>query len=266
VGVISSATVHIDQFIAAAKKAEGISDTAKDTYIPLAEKAAAKMATLEGELEAAPAADKEAKRKALADAEVELAEALKKLLAGVDLKKFDEKYKLEGLVATYASTPRQTGDYLTPDHQPQASLLKYAADVKDQNDRLVFANTRLRTIVGGHVDGGVTINLHHERHKLGSTYGRSPPAGTLADITKEARSTKSKDSKQTAILALVDVQLGVDAAKMKTVAGVDANYPDVVKFAGSDKKAKPLIDKIRGQILAGQDRILGQNLQSLKSS
>src|SRR5262249_51337791 len=123
VGVASSATVNINEFIAAAKKADGISDKAKDTYTPLAEKAAAKMATLEAELEAAPAKDKEAKRKALADAEVELAEALKKLLAGVDLKKFDEKYKLEGLVATYASTPRQTRDSLTPAHQPQASLL-----------------------------------------------------------------------------------------------------------------------------------------------
>ncbi len=53
---------------------------------------------------------------------------LKKMHSGVNIKKFDKKYKLEGLVATYASTPRQTGDYLTPDHQPQASLLKQAAE------------------------------------------------------------------------------------------------------------------------------------------
>jgi hypothetical protein len=265
-GVVSSATVPIAEFIAAAKKADGISDKAKDTYIPLAEKAAAKMATLEAELEAAPAADKETKRKALADAEVELAEALKKLLAGVDIKKFDEKYKLEGLVATYASTPRQTGDILTPDHQPQASLLKYAANAEDQDRRLVFAGTRIRGVIGGHVDGGVTINLHHERHKLGSTYGRSPPAGTLASIDKEARSSKSKPAKQTAILSLLDVQLGVDVAKMKSVAASDTNYPDIVKFTGSTKKAKPLIEKIRGQINAGGDRIRAQNLQSLKDS
>lgn len=265
VGVVSSATVPIVEFIAAAKKAPGISDKAKDTYIPLAEKAAAKMATAEAELETAPAKDKETKRKAVADAEIELAEALKKLLAGVDIAKFNQKYKIEGLVATYGSTPTQKSDEITPDHQPQASLLKEAANVQDQDRRLVFANTRLRTIISGHVTGGATINLHSVRHKLGATFGRSPPAGTVSAISTTARSSQTKEQKQTAILTLVDVQLEVDVNKIKSIAALDSSYSDVVAFMGSDKKAKPLIEKVRAQILAGEDRIRGQNLQSLKN-
>lgn len=267
VGIISSTPMHIADFIAAAKKSDGISDKAKDTYIPLAEQAAAQVGTLEAELETADAKDKEAKRKALTSAELDLANALKKLLADVDLKKFDEKYKLEGLVATYGSMPRQTGDKLTPDHQPQASLLQYAADAKDADKRLVFAGTRLRSVVGGgHADGATAINLHHERHKLGATYGRSPPASVKADIDAEARSSKPNDKKQTAILSLLDVQLDVDVKQMNGVAALDANYPDVVEFAHkSQKLAKPLINQIKTQILAGEVKMRAQNLQSLKN-
>ena len=264
--VISSSTpTHIDDFIAAAKKSIGSSDKAK-TYIVAAEKAAKKIPLLEDELEKASAKQKEPKRKALADAEIELAEALKSLLADVDLKTFDEKYKLEGLVGTYGSMPRQTGDKLTPDHQPQASLLKHAADATDANKRLVFAGTQLRTIVAGHAAGGMAINLHHERHKLGATYGRSVPLSILAEISTEAKSSKANDTKQSAILGIVAGQLKVDVKKMIDVANVADNYPDIeIICKKSKKKAKPLIDKLKKQILAGEARMLEQPLKSLKN-
>jgi hypothetical protein len=264
--VISSTPTDFKAFIAAAKKNESLPDDAKATQIPLAEAAVNKMIALEKELETASPDEKENKRKALADAEVELANALRKLLAGTNVKKFDERYKLEGMVATYGSMPRQVEDKLTPDHQPQASLLQYAAKATDKTGALLFQGTRLLNVVTGHATEAVAINLHHERHKLGATYGRSPPPQTLKDIDAAAKSGMERDDKRKAILELVDAQLDVDVKAMRAVANATSNnYKDIEIWAGSPKKALPLIEKVQKQIVGGEDKMRSQNLQSLKN-
>src|SRR6185295_9440160 len=70
-----------------------------------------------------------AKQKKLLELSKKISEMLGKLVGG-DRKvgKLAEKYLLEGQVGTYAGAPKAVGDQLTPDHQPQASVILAAAD------------------------------------------------------------------------------------------------------------------------------------------
>ncbi len=267
VPIVQSDPLTIPEFIAKAKEAEGIPETAKNKYIPQAEAASAEVIKLEGEYSAAAPADKEAKRKALADAENKLADALRLLLASVDVKAFDERFSLEGMVASYEAMPRQKGDWMTPDHQPQNSLLEYAADIKDQDGRLVFANTRLRKVAANRSALGVCINIGHIRHKLGTTYGKAVPSGVKTSISQVAKSADAKVKKQTDILTTVDGQLQADATQMETVCSDLGNYADVLKWSGKTRPAAdPTIEKVKQKIIAGQKKMRGQNLQSLKEA
>jgi hypothetical protein len=65
--------------------------------------------------------------KKIFDDQEKLAKLLQSLLKGVSMSEFDERYDLEGMVATYGSmNDLQKEDEMEADHQPQASLLKYA--------------------------------------------------------------------------------------------------------------------------------------------
>jgi hypothetical protein len=266
VGTISSETKHLDEFLDLAEKS-GKFD-AKNKAAQLAEARAAI-----GQLKAAlkKLSDKkekanEAANKAAAQArENEVALALKKLLSGVDLKAFDEKYKLEGLVGTYGSMPKQSGDKLTPDHQPQAALVKYVADLPyvdpvSNTRKLLFAGAYVRSIVGGHATGAVAINLHENRHQEGLTYKQAVPSSVISSIDTAAAAPGSVDKKRKAVIGHVRTRVNTEVNKMVTVAKTVKYYPDVVKFAGGDKKAKPLIDKITAQVLEGEERVRSQDL------
>ena len=74
----------------------------------------------------------------------------------------------------------QKEDEMEADHQPQASLLKYAVTqteksnqdtftyrVKEKKEQVVV----MREAIGGkRADGALTINLHKNRHKEGRTW------------------------------------------------------------------------------------------------
>ena len=156
---------------------------------------------------------------------------------------------------------------MTPDHQPQNSLLEYAADIKDQDGRLVFANTRLRKVAANRSALGVCINLGHVRHKLGTTYGKAVPSGVKTSISAVAQSADPKLKKQTDILTTVDGQLQADATQMETVCSNLDNYADVLKWSGKTRPAAdPSIEKVKQKIIAGQKKMRAQNLQSLKEA
>jgi hypothetical protein len=267
VATISSDTKHLDEFLNAAKKSGKFDGKSKAAQLAEAQK---KIDLLKAALrklsDKKEKANEAVNRAAVQTCENDVASALKALLSGVDIQAFDEKYKLEGLVGTYGSMPKQSGDKLTPDHQPQASLVKYVADLqyldpKSNTRKLLFAGRFVRTIVSGHATGAVAINLHHNRHKEGETYGRSVPSGVLKNIDAAAVSAGSLDDKRKAVIGHVKSRLDVEVNKMLAVAKSAKSFEDVVKFAGSDKKAKPLIDKITAQINAGEERVRGQSLE-----
>jgi Domain of unknown function (DUF4157) len=272
VAMVASDPTPVLQFIEAAKGNSAFKSPTKQTHLAKADTAAAAVVKKTAAFETASDADKATKRTELVAAEVALADALRLLLSGVDLKAFDQKYKLEGLVATYGSMPRQTNDKLTPDHQPQASLLKHAAELK-YGGKLIFAGTRLRKAVEGHATGAVAINLHHERHILGLTYGKSPPSSVIADLDTVAKDTKAPADptkpmveKQTRILELMNKQKEKDCNKIIAIAAASTSYPDLILEAGSVAKAQTQIDAVKAQIIAGETTILGRNLMDYQLS
>ena len=273
VATISSQTQHLDEFIAAAEKSGRFDSKTKAPQLATVRTA---VASLESALQAltkdqedpqkAPAA-----RTVVQTAEQAVATALKALLAGVTAKEFDERYKLEGLVGTYGSMPKQSGDKLTPDHQPQAALLKYVADLEyvdaaTGTTKLLFAGKRVRGMASGHATGGVAINLHHARHVLGATYGKSVPGDVLTGIAAEAaKKTGTAETKRKAVIGQVRMRLNKEVDAMVRIANTDSSYEDVKEWAKTAKKTPPLIEKLKAQIKAGEDSVRSQDLDGWAS-
>lgn len=200
--------------------------------------------------------------------EEELAGLIQTLLRDVPMDEFDQRYSLEGVVATYGAMPRQTRDRLTPDHQPQAGVLQAAADLR-VGTRLLFAGRRLRTVVrGSHVDGGLAINLHHNRHVAGRTYGRGPNRAALNSAA--ASHAGDEDAQRDAVIGVLRRELQDDVAAMRSVAVYKASttiWADVHALPGATPAQKArVIDGISERIVAGEARMAAQNLDDLKRS
>lgn len=206
--------------------------------------------------------DVQAKQRALLAMEEELAKIIKEVLKKVSIAAFSEKYKLEGMVATYASMPRQAADFLTPDHQPQAGILKHVAAL------LIFRQRVIEDVAAGsHADGGVAINLHFNRHIKGRTYGRSPNTGDIDSVVSSA--ARDENKQRTEVIKVLKKELHEDVKAMKAVANrpnTDATWQDIQDIQGAKKADKDaLINSVRSQILAGEDRIAAQDLDRLKN-
>jgi hypothetical protein len=148
------------------------------------------------------------KRKALGEAENELALHLQTALDRVSIETLDKGYLLEGKVATYGEMPKQSGDRLTPDHQPQNSLLKVAANLNHMNTRRkLFTGTRFSRY---DTDDGWSINLHHQRHVWGATYGVKPRRSDLVALANARQITDIDDARK-AVLVALRASLKVDA-------------------------------------------------------
>jgi hypothetical protein len=267
VPMIRSEPKHIEEFVAAAKADGEFSATHKQTQLGEVNKALTALKTALADLgDKKQAAKKAANRVRVQKCENDLAAALKTLLAGVDIADFNQKYKLEGLVATYGSMPKQTGDKLTPDHQPQAALVKHVAELKyldpaSNTKKLLFADKYVRTIVGGHATGAVAINLHELRHEQGATFKQAVPGDVIDDIRDVVDGPGTVAKKQKDVIKRVRTQLGVEVKAMKAVISRDTFFTDVVDFSKKPKQDhKPLITKIRNQITEGEDRVLNQDL------
>lgn len=80
-----------------------------------------------------------------------------------------EKYLLEGQVGTYAGMPKPVGDQLTPDHQPQASIILATADFFRRY--LKIKGGPLADRAAQRAAQGYAINLHFKCNVKGATYG-----------------------------------------------------------------------------------------------
>ena len=261
VPMVASTPTPIDDFLANVQKDTKFNADRKAKYLGPSLAAEAKLRTL---VNSADATYPE-KQALIAAAEVELADQLRFLLKGVAPDELD-KYKLEGLVATYGSTPSQKSDRLTPDHQPQAALLKYAAQAKFQGVE-IFANTKLKTAVtGSHADNAVTINLHEIRHKLGLTYGQSVSSGVKAAIDNVAGNLSTDlPTKRTNIIGILETEKRNDAKQIQSIARVRTSYSDILALGLDQDPADKLIGAVTNQVIAGEDKILNRSLDDYKS-
>ncbi len=203
-------------------------------------------------------------RQKLVDQEVELSNKIRLLLDGdTNIGKDVEKYQLEGLNGTYKSMPKPKSDDMTPDHQPQAAVLKEAAQLS------IFKGTKLeQAAMEGHAAGGYAINLHKIRHYEGRTYG-SKGSDTKKAFIENIADTKSDasmtpDQKRSKIVALLNDELIADVKKIKeeiTIYNTKV-WTDLTGYPAEkqDELKKQIVERIRN----GEDRIAAQNISKYK--
>ncbi|MBY0478834.1 MAG: DUF4157 domain-containing protein [Chitinophagaceae bacterium] len=192
-----------------------------------------------------------------------LADKIRLLIGKDPLNKVMEehKYNLEGLAGTYGTMPKPSGDSFTADHQPQAAVLKYAADMD------IFSGTEMEVRASGsHADPAYAINLHKIRHEEGRTYGNKGK-GTLADFVAKAdpivMSNKSDKTKRKEIVKLIKADKDQDVSEMRKIAKNKNFYSDIDALGLEDDQKDELIDTIKKQILAGEDLMSSQDIDNL---
>jgi len=226
----------------------------------------------EGEKAAVKDADIPAKsQQELLGLSTQISALLSKLVAGdTKIGKLEQKYLLEGQVGTYATIPKPVGDQLTPDHQPQASVILASADFF--RDSLGIEGGDLAKRAEGRAAQGFAINLHFRRHVAGATYGskgetREGFRKKLVETQKVGQLKKSAAKEM--VVAMLRTALAKDVEKMKTVATADISHDawkqlkDEVKSelkdeVKSEKKAQALKKDIAGRIVAGENQIQSQ--------
>jgi len=192
-----------------------------------------------------------------------------------DVTQFDHRYELEGLVTTYENMPEQTFDDFTPDHQPQSAALKEVAQLP-QFANLFIQVIALPTKPKVQAPGGYCINLHQHRHEAGRTYGPKSQGlnGTLAlfraklTAKLQAASPNVDDQRAAAIAALkeelaADVQSMREAVQAEDYATYNEVWQDILGLRLSNLKRRDLIQKVRRQILAGENRVAWQDFDRL---
>jgi len=140
-----------------------------ESQLPTLQKLSGEYVTLDDELaksnEASSKADIAKKLKAketeLFQLEVSLVKHLGIIMPARGSK--DEIYKAEGVIGLYGKQIGVVGDQLTPDHQPQSSLMEFVAKH--------YGTPEMKTAAKGHGKGFFTINLHFIRHIKTRTYG-----------------------------------------------------------------------------------------------
>ncbi len=223
-------------------------------------------------LDAAQKANKEAEAKdlqrQLLEKEVKLAKIMKSLLKKSDaLAAGKLKYQIEGLTGTYKTLPQAPGDQLTPDHQPQAAILEYAATLpyfKGPEGKAMRARAKKRA------DAGYAINLHEVRHKDGRTYGHKggkTKKAFIADVANETASLTDDQKKRDKVVELMKRDLAADVSRMHVVikkGHKDPVWSDLDALNPTDKEKQELVKQIRGQIETGQGKVAAQDMDSLK--
>ncbi len=281
--MIASTPNPLVEFLDTADKNPNIDQRFK-VGIPDARVLVAEMATLVDEIAAERRAGKKAddptvraKYAEVAGKEDKIAKILKRVLSKVDIgewpndDEFVARYKLEGLVATYRNMPVSRDDDFTPDHQLQSKLLKHVAGLA------AFTSLYIKDVVGTEAQqspGGYCINLSLYRHQAGRTfsYKSNGDDGSLtlakADVNRRVAAAGSDPVEQRkAAIEALQAALALDVADMKRVA--QSNNPGVWQDIHDLKSLKDvakatLIERIREQILAGEDRIANQNLDRLQ--
>lgn len=203
---------------------------------------------------------------------VSLGELLRTLLSGdrkVGL--LIESYLLEGLTGTYSSMPRPPNDILTPDHQPQAAILKWSADLKVPGSRrkVYSSSSEMANRAGGaHASGGYAINLHEIRHTDGRTFGNKGETtkNDFINFIEPKIASETDDQKiRNTITKRMKKELEWDVTAMRKVLKVDKNWADIDEITDLNKtERQKLKADIKVQITKGLRQIENQPMDSLK--
>lgn len=263
---IASTPAPAKQFLDWYLGEKGATFTAENGDKIAAAEAAIKAANVAvAEVETARAANKDAAtvdallRKVL-DANVAVSQALTNLIrSDRSIGKAREKYKLEGLIGTYGSMPKPPGDDFTADHQPQFAILEAAVELGCFDPGSPMVNR-----AAGRAKLGYAINLYKRRHEAGATFG-SKGAQTKDSFKKAVGpmiAGQPKDVARRLVVAQIGSDLKRDVAAMKAVASPSSKYwTDIEPFGEAD--SKPLIAEVSARIVAGEDQLAAQDLDSL---
>jgi hypothetical protein len=180
-----------------------------------------------------------------------------------EIGKLRDKYLLEGLAGTYGTMPKPTGDELTADHQPQAAILVEACDLG------YFSKTG-ESRARQRAQAGYAINLHKLRHGLGRTYGgkgKQTKDQFLNELKKETKKTPAE--KPRIVVDLIRKELDQDVKAMKEVIQKKEAWQDIDNLTDKERNPVPEKDKqelkqeITNRIIAGEDQMAAQDLDSL---
>lgn len=200
-------------------------------------------------------------QKKLLELSLKISELLAKMVSGDEkLGDLALKYKLEGLVGTYATVPKPVGDQLTPDHQPQASVITAAA--RFFRTKLKIKGGDLADRAEGRAAQGYAINLHFNRHVAGATYGSK--GWKADDFYNHLVKTVPVDDEEKARKDVSKQLKGLLAHDVKTVKDVVSDsghkaWSEIEAIQDEDAR-KDLKKDITKQVIAGENQIASQPL------
>jgi hypothetical protein len=274
--MMSSHTDQIREFLRSAQSNTEIPDAQK-AEIPAALRIATRIDNLLAAAGRAgtPQARLSTRRDSLA-AEQELVLVVQRILRSVTIDHFNETYRTEGLVGSFASLRGQARDRMTPDHQPQYAVFR------DISQLPIFTNGEASEMVnyvaGGRGNNLMCINLHERRHMQGRTYG-SRGSGTRQEAMNDVRdvvavsttagTARARTDARAAVVRILKRELRADVAAMSAVARRTSDetvYGDILanrELRPSEKAA--LVRRISQQVVQGEQRISDQDLDRLKS-
>lgn len=161
------------------------------------------------------------------------------------------RYDIEGLVARYADMPDFEGSGFERDHQPHNDLIERMARLPE------FAGRELQRVAAGRTQRGWAIMLYHDRHAAGRTFstkGGQVTATFLSDLAAARPTLTTPDAVRDWCIDYLIQSMRQDVAAMLAVVAQEASYLDL---AGSEAAAVAMRAKVRTQIEAGEQRILG---------
>ncbi|MEZ4643614.1 MAG: hypothetical protein R3E31_12930 [Chloroflexota bacterium] len=133
--------------------------------------------------------------------------------------------------------PTPTSDDMTPDHQPQAAILEWAAS------RPFFGSTSNMARRGAsRAAQGYAINLYVTRHIAGRTYGSKGDQTKRAFVAKantELKGINTNQEKRNKVVDLMKDELNDDANMMIGIANKgnkDSVWADIHALAISQKR------------------------------
>lgn len=191
-------------------------------------------------------------------------------------------YALEGVVGTYTTMPKPTGDNFTADHQPQAAILQEAAAMRvtpagilylrgasmPASSRLLFpAGSAMQLRADNRAANGYAINLLQERHMAGRTYGGKGTAkkNEFRDrVQNQVTQTMSDQTKRDKVVDLIIEDKNADVTAIMTDVLGKVNDTSVTFW--NDLKPDPtLLNTVKNRIQTGEQAIRNQPMSELKN-
>lgn len=187
----------------------------------------------------------------------------------LDIGEIEERYALEGLAGQFGSIPEVTGDNLEADHQPQNSIYVWMA-----TELVYFSQgprgTNVRARAAGRSQIAYAINLHHNRHAAGRTYG-GRAIGTLnqfkAAVESATSSHNDDQAKRDAVIDLLKIELREDVAAMRAVYAqpvTSSVWADINELDIPTEEKERIANDIRSRVNSGEDQMLQQPMDNLK--